>query len=58
MVEARRLRPDLKLLFTSGYSVTETPVADIAGKVPLLKKPYNLAELYRVTRKVLALPGL
>ena len=53
MIEARRLRPHLKLLLTSGYSVTEMPLADIAEKVPLLKKPYNLAELYRVIREVL-----
>jgi CheY-like chemotaxis protein len=51
MVEARRRRPDLKLLLTSGYSVAETP--DGAEDVPLLKKPYNLAELYRVIREVL-----
>jgi len=48
MVEVRRLRPNLKLLLTSGYSVTKMPAADTAEKVPLLRKPYNLAELYRV----------
>jgi CheY-like chemotaxis protein len=39
MVEARRLRPDLKLLLTSGYSVTEMPLADIAENMPLLRNP-------------------
>jgi signal transduction histidine kinase len=53
MVEARRLRPDLKLLLTSGYSVIEMPVADIAMDVPLLKKPYNFSELYNMIREVL-----
>jgi CheY-like chemotaxis protein len=53
IVEARRLRPDLKLLLTSGYSVIEMPVADIATDVPLLKKPYNLSELYNIIREVL-----
>jgi signal transduction histidine kinase len=53
MVEARRLRSNLKLLLTSGYSVTETPLAGITENVPLLKKPYNLTELYRVLREVL-----
>jgi signal transduction histidine kinase len=53
MIEARRLHPGLKLLLTSGYSITETPVADGAENIPLLKKPYNLAELYRMIREVL-----
>jgi signal transduction histidine kinase len=53
MIEARRLRPKLKLLLTSGYSVIETSLADVGENVPLLKKPYNLTELYRLTREVL-----
>jgi signal transduction histidine kinase len=53
MVEARRLRPNLKLLLTTGYSVTEMPIADIAESLPLLKKPYNLIDLYSVIREVL-----
>jgi CheY-like chemotaxis protein len=53
IIEARRLRPNLKLLLTSGYSVVETAPADIGQDVPLLKKPYNLTELYRVIRDVL-----
>ncbi len=53
VVEALRLRPNLKLLLTSGYSVIERPFADIAENVPLLRKPYNLAELYRLIREVL-----
>jgi CheY-like chemotaxis protein len=50
MVEARQLRPDLKLLLTSGYSVAEPPPLDLTENVPLLKKPYNLIELYRLIR--------
>jgi len=53
MVEARRLRPDLKVLLTSGYAITETPLADAGDKVPRLKKPYSLTELYHVLREVL-----
>jgi signal transduction histidine kinase len=53
MVEARRFRPNLKLLLTSGYSAFEADLADCPENVPLLKKPYNLAELYRVIREVL-----
>lgn len=58
MVEARHVRPNLKLLLTSGYSVAETPVDNSAASVPLLKKPYNLAELYRIIRDVLGQPPL
>jgi CheY-like chemotaxis protein len=53
MVEAQRRRPDLKLLLTSGYTVTETSLADIPKNVPLLRKPYNLTELYRMVGDVL-----
>jgi CheY-like chemotaxis protein len=53
MVEARRFRPNLKLLLTSGYSAFEADLADCPDNVPLLKKPYNLTELYRVIREVL-----
>jgi CheY-like chemotaxis protein len=53
MIEARRLRPKLKLLMTSGYSATETSFGDKTEYVPLLKKPYSLTELYRVIREVL-----
>jgi hypothetical protein len=48
MVEAQRLRPSVKLLLTSGYTVTEMSFADIPNNVPLLRKPYNLTELYRM----------
>jgi signal transduction histidine kinase len=57
MFEARRLRPDLKLLLTSGYSVAETAAVEMTENVPLLKKPYNLTELYRVVREVLSQQG-
>ena len=57
VVEARRLRPDLKLLLTSGYSVAETAPVETPENVPLLKKPYNLTELYRVIREVLNQQG-
>ena len=53
MVEAQRMRPNLKLLLTSGYTVTETSFADIPKNVPLLRKPYNLTELYHMVADVL-----
>jgi signal transduction histidine kinase len=51
--EARRLQPELKILLTSGFATTETPLAELGGNVLLLKKPYRVAELYRVIRSVL-----
>jgi CheY-like chemotaxis protein len=51
--EARRRQPELKILLTSGFAATETPLAELGENVLLLKKPYRVAELYRVIRKVL-----
>jgi signal transduction histidine kinase/ActR/RegA family two-component response regulator len=51
--EARRQRPELKMLLTSGYAATETPLADLGENVSLLKKPYRVNELYRLVRKAL-----
>lgn len=51
--EARRQRPELKMLLTSGYAATETPTADLGEGVMLLKKPYRVTELYRLIRKAL-----
>ena len=49
-VEARRLRPGLKVLLTSGYnSVMDTSTVDL----PVLSKPYDSAALARQVRDVL-----
>ncbi|HVH81881.1 MAG TPA: ATP-binding protein [Stellaceae bacterium] len=48
--EARRLQPELKILITSGFAATETPLAELGENVLLLKKPYRVAEPYRVIR--------
>jgi PAS domain S-box-containing protein len=52
--EARRLRPSLKLLFTSGYTAgaLENHVGNGHG-VPLLVKPYRVEELVRRVREAL-----
>lgn len=50
---ARRQHPELKVLLTSGYAATETPLADSGESVLLLKKPYGVPELYRLIRKAL-----
>jgi CheY-like chemotaxis protein len=55
--EARRRRPNLKILFTTGYSrnaVIHNGVLD-AG-VQLVGKPFTLEELATKVREVLDLP--
>jgi len=52
--EARKRRPDLKVLFTSGY--TERAVVHhgrLAPGVPLLAKPYRTPDLSRMVRQAL-----
>ena len=52
---ARRIRPDLRVLFTSGYS--ESAIVHqgrLDPGVQLLSKPYRLAELARRLRRVLS----
>jgi signal transduction histidine kinase len=56
---ARRLRPELAAILTSGYTAGSTAAAlgqenDIAEKLPLLSKPYQQAELARVVGQALA----
>jgi CheY-like chemotaxis protein len=41
---ARRLRPDLRIMLTSGYS---NQVLESGADLPLIKKPYRLSELLR-----------
>lgn len=52
--EARRLRPGLKVLLTSGYSLGAGPLP--AG-VPVLSKPYDQTRLADQVREVLAAAG-
>jgi len=52
--EARRRRPGLKVLFTTGYSAAAAQHNGATGPdAPLLGKPYTLAELGRRLRQVL-----
>ncbi|MDP8915735.1 MAG: ATP-binding protein [Pseudomonadota bacterium] len=52
-VEARRLRPELKVLLTSGY-VGESGAGHLAGgNVPVLNKPYQRDELAQKLRVLL-----
>ena len=49
--QASRLRPELKVLFTSGY--TEHPVKPLEGETRILKKPYRRRDLALMLRSVL-----
>jgi PAS domain S-box-containing protein len=52
-VEARRLRPELKILLTSGYVAEQGADHGIGVDVPVLNKPYRREELARQLRLVL-----
>jgi PAS domain S-box-containing protein len=53
--EASRLRPELKILFTSGYSdkAVERSNRFLDGSARLLKKPYRRAELAQALREAI-----
>ncbi|HEY3811588.1 MAG TPA: MASE4 domain-containing protein [Caulobacteraceae bacterium] len=52
-VEARRLRPGLKVLLTSGYADMVLREHDIPANTPLLSKPYHREDLAQKIRLVL-----
>ena len=55
MVELRRIRPEMRVLYASGYTGRElTPHGLLAADVAFLQKPYSIAELARRVRQVLA----
>jgi DNA-binding NtrC family response regulator len=50
-------RPELKVIFTSGYATDETFRASVtAGVTHFLPKPYSLEELAQKVRRVLDAP--
>ncbi|WP_114954572.1 CHASE domain-containing protein [Sphingosinicella terrae] len=52
--EARRRRPDLKIVLTTGYAPAEIFADnDWAGWLPLLRKPFTMPRLARLIREVL-----
>ena len=54
-VEARRIRPAMQVLLTSGYTETATGgCQELPEGVPLLRKPYMKAELAAKLRAVIA----
>jgi len=52
--EARRQRPGLSVLFTSGYSeATSFPLEGFAERVPFIRKPYSIGSLSAKVRSAL-----
>ena len=51
--EARHLRPELKVLLTSGYVADQAKDHSLGMDVPVLNKPYRREELARTLRVVL-----
>jgi CheY-like chemotaxis protein len=50
--EALRLRPDLRILFTSGYSEEDPEVIRaLSNRAPLLKKPYHICDLAQALKQ-------
>jgi CheY-like chemotaxis protein len=53
--EALARKPDLRVLFTSGYPADQTIRRGIAeGRVSFIQKPYHPDELARIVRRILA----
>jgi len=53
-IEARRLRPELKVLLTSGYVGQDDNGQLMEKNLPVLNKPYRRDELAEKLRLVLA----
>ena len=54
--EARRLRPDIRVVLTSGY--TGESGSDLPADIPLLRKPYDRQQLSVQLDAVLAVPPI
>ena len=52
-VEARRVRPDLRVLLTSGYTGSVLQSQGVPEDLPLLSKPYLREELAQTLRVIL-----
>ncbi|WP_345774728.1 response regulator [Rhizobium sp. C104] len=51
--EARTLRPDIAVLFTSGYSEPALATTDVISGAQWLRKPYTARELASMIRELL-----
>ncbi len=52
--ELRRERPDLRVLFTSGYPTDVLADAALQSEVAFISKPYDSVALARRVREILA----
>jgi CheY-like chemotaxis protein len=51
--QSKQMRPDLKVVYTTGYSFSRVPEAFTPGYGPLLPKPWRPGELDRILRTIL-----
>ena len=51
---ARALRPDLPILLVTGYASDTTPIDDMPGDVPTLRKPFDQPALAAVLSALLS----
>jgi CheY-like chemotaxis protein len=56
-VEARRLHPDLPILFVSGFADTEELERSVGKEMPLLRKPFKMSELAAAVNAALSKPA-
>jgi CheY-like chemotaxis protein len=52
--EARRLYPDLKLLFASGYADSDALAAALGSGASILRKPFQMSELSEAVAAAMA----
>jgi len=50
---SKQLRPELKVLYTTGFSFAPVPETTTLGYGPLLPKPWRPAQLYRLLQTIL-----
>jgi CheY-like chemotaxis protein len=55
--EARRLHPDLPIVFASGYADTDALRSALGSNMPLLRKPFRMEELAALVGSLLAKSG-
>lgn len=50
---SKQMRPDLKIVYTSGFSFSPVPETSRRGHGPLLPKPWRPAQLDRILQTIL-----
>jgi CheY-like chemotaxis protein len=56
-VEARRIQPDIKIVYTTGFAGFPARISGQVVAGPMLKKPYRPAELATEVMRALDAPG-